>query len=568
MKNHARLWTNLLIGLLLDIPLVAILSFGLVAFGTTFLPFNLFDIVSKVLPGKIVITTIELMVKAIRGLNLGSTDTAAKTAERMMAIILFSVIALILSELFIAITRRASDNQRKTILWGLGFGVIAAVLALLLASQDQTSLSFVTNGLWLAVVFVVWGLAHGLVLARLERIETLHRPLAVASDAGSATPVSTPAVVSPAESLSRRQFLAEVGGASALITLVGIGMDVTIGGRGAATTSAVAAVPTAATAGADSAVAAGTASAAQTDASGVLAAFGTRPELTPLGSHYRIDINAGDGPRIDEAGYKLAISGLVSNPVQISLSDLRSQFKPVDQIVTMSCISNPVAGDLISTIRWTGLGMQDLLALVKPTADATHVRISGADGFFETVPLDVIQKDPRVMLGYAWEGQPLTQNHGFPLRIHVPNLYGMKQPKWITKMEFTNQWEPGYWVVRGWDKDAIVRATAVVDTVAADHPVTQNGVKLIPVGGIAWAGARGIAKVEVKVDDGTWTAAQLRQPLSDQSWVIWRYDWPFQAGAHTFAVRCTETDGTPQITTTADTYPSGATGIHSLSATL
>jgi DMSO/TMAO reductase YedYZ molybdopterin-dependent catalytic subunit len=563
MKTRARVLNDLLVSLLLDIPLLSVLALGLLAFGATFPPFSLFDVVSKILPGQLVIGMIELMVKVIRGLNLGSTDTAAKTAERIMAISLFAVVAVILSLIYLAIARRRSSAQRETIVSGVIFGVIVAIPVLLLATQDQTTTSFVVNGVWLVVVFVVWGLAHGFVTARLNRLTAV-----------STMPTETPLTESAHEitlmeaGLSRRQFLAEVGGVSALITLIGIGMDITLTGRTSGGSAAAALPLGTPDVGAGGSAAAAIDSSAMTDASGIIAAFGTRPEITPLGAYYRIDINAGSGPQIDEASYKLAISGLVSNPVQISLSDLRSQFTPMDQIITMACISNPVGGDLTSTIKWTGLSMQDLLKVVKPTADATHIRISGADGFFETVALDVIQKDPHVMLSYAWEDKPLTQEHGFPLRIYVPNLYGMKQPKWITKMEFTNQWQAGYWVVRGWDKDAIVRATAVVDTVAADHPIMKNGVKMIPVGGIAWAGARGISKVEVKVDEGAWTAAELRKPLSDKSWVIWRYDWPFQGGSHKFAVRCVETDGTEQIETIADTYPSGATGINAMSVNL
>jgi hypothetical protein len=145
----------------------------------------------------------------------------------------------------------------------------------------------------------------------------------------------------------------------------------------------------------------------------------------------------------------------------------------------------------------------------------------------------------------------------------------MKQPKWITKMEFIDAWEPGYWVQRGWDKDAFVRTTSVIDVVATANVYTVNGTKMVPIGGMAWSGARGISKVEVKVDDGAWTSVQLRKPpLSDKTWILWRYDWPFTAGLHTFYVRCAEADGTPQIETDADVEWSGATGIDSVTATL
>ena len=127
----------------------------------------------------------------------------------------------------------------------------------------------------------------------------------------------------------------------------------------------------------------------------------------------------------------------------------------------------------------------------------------------------------------------------------------------------------GYWVVRGWDKVAQGRTVSGVDTVATGSVVTDsNGAKMIPVGGIAWAGARSISKVEVSVDNGEWVAAQLREPLSKKTWVLWRYDWPFAEGTHTFAVRAYDGTGQLQITDSAPEHPSGATGIHMVSVTV
>lgn len=176
----------------------------------------------------------------------------------------------------------------------------------------------------------------------------------------------------------------------------------------------------------------------------------------------------------------------------------------------------------------------------------------------------MVDGDERVMLAYDWDHIPLLREHGFPLRVYIPDHYGMKQPKWITEIEVMDHDEDGYWVERGWDKEARMRATSVIDVVAGDMAYEAGGQTVVPVGGIAHAGARGISKVEVSVDDGDWVEAQLRQPLSETTWVIWRYDWPFAAGEHTFAVRCYEGDGTPQIAERRSTMPSGATGIHTV----
>ena len=223
---------------------------------------------------------------------------------------------------------------------------------------------------------------------------------------------------------------------------------------------------------------------------------------------------------------------------------------------------------MISTTRWTGVSLQDLLADVKPTANARYLDITSGDGFHEAVLLDMIAADRRIMLCYEWDGNPLPVGHGFPLRIWIPDLYGMKQPKWITGIEVVEEARPGYWVGRSWDPVARVEATSVIDTVAVQAAYESNGQQMIPIGGIAFAGARGISRVEVRVDGGPWRQARLRAPLSETTWVLWRYDWPFSSGSHEFEVRCTEADGTPQIEDGRGSHPSGATGIHNKTARL
>jgi hypothetical protein len=177
------------------------------------------------------------------------------------------------------------------------------------------------------------------------------------------------------------------------------------------------------------------------------------------------------------------------------------------------------------------------------------------------VDLATVRADERVMLAYAWDGLPLPERHGFPLRIYVPDVYGMKQPKWIDRIEAIDGWEAGYWVERGWDEEARMRATSVIDTVQTDMMVAGEEGRLVPVGGIAHAGARGIERVEVRVDDGPWREAELRPPLSGTTWVLWRYAWPFEPGRHTLTVRCVDGDGEMQIAERTSVRPSGATGL-------
>jgi DMSO/TMAO reductase YedYZ molybdopterin-dependent catalytic subunit len=265
---------------------------------------------------------------------------------------------------------------------------------------------------------------------------------------------------------------------------------------------------------------------------------------------------------IDSTTWKLPITGLVDNPLMLTLEDLRKNYLPRHQHVTLSCISGRVGTSLIGTTMWTGASLQQILAEASVRSKARYLNIVSADGFHEGVDLDLIASDERIMLCYAWDGTPLSVDHGSPLRIWLPDRYGMKQPKWITGIEVTDEYQQGYWVERNWDEIAQVKTTSVIDTVAVDAIIENGSQRLVPIGGIAFSGDRGISKVEVRVNGGSWEAAQLRAPLSETTWVIWRYEWPFEAGAHTFEVRCAEGDGTPQIEDERSSRPSGATGIH------
>jgi DMSO/TMAO reductase YedYZ molybdopterin-dependent catalytic subunit len=288
----------------------------------------------------------------------------------------------------------------------------------------------------------------------------------------------------------------------------------------------------------------------------VTPAPGTRPEYTPLPTE------------IDGSTWNLPITGLVDNPLMLTLEELNENYPDRSQYVTISCISGRVGTSLIGTTLWTGVSVQDVLADAKVRPEARYLKINSDDGFYETVELDLINSDKRIMFCYNWDGNPLPAEHGFPLRIWIPDRFGMKQPKWITSIEVTDEYDEGYWVERGWDEVAQVKTTSVVDTVAVDAVFENGGRQMVPIGGIAFSGDRGISKVEIRMDSGSWQEAKLRSPLSDTTWVIWRIDWPFEAGSHTFEVRCNEGDGTPQIEQQAKSRPAGATGIHSREANL
>jgi DMSO/TMAO reductase YedYZ molybdopterin-dependent catalytic subunit len=545
--KRLTLTTGIIVGILLTAPLTAVLYLAERVAGVTFPAFDLFDLIAQViLPGGILTFGIDLMVETIRALNLGPTDTTAKSIEQIMAVLAFFVSGVIAGTVYFAVMRARLQEQvtlrREGLISGGVFGLLVALLtiALFLFMNNSSTAAQEVNIIWLLVAFPVWGMAHWMVYKRLATV-----------------PAEPEASVTP---IDRRQFLIQVGTATAAITVVGAGLGALLGRDRA----------TAATGFSLSLDSNGNVSAVLPNADDpVRPAPGTRPEYTPLENHYRIDITSGRPPNIDGETYRLPITGLVENPAELTLDEIRSDFEPMSMYITMACISNRIAGDLMSTTLWTGVSMQQILELVQPTPEATHIRITGADGFDEVVALDLIREDETVMLAYAWDNQPLLPRHGFPLRIHIPDRFGMKQPKWIDGMEFIDGWQEGYWVRRGWSAEALAVATSVIDTVAAEDVYNDDaGNVRVPVGGIAWTGQRGISRVEVSVDQGEWQEAEIRAPLSDRSWIIWRYDWQFEEGRHTFAVRCVEADGTPQIESSRGVRPDGATGIHSVNANL
>ena len=514
--------------------LIGIFFFAWRAAGLPFVPFDTFDWQTRVLPGRIIAFGIGSMVTVIRALKLGPTSTTAKTAEQAMAIAEMFIAGLVGGFVVFSILRTARRLHGFVV--GLALGVVFGVPAVLvtLHGSETTSVGPGAGAVWVLGAFLVWGAVLGQAEQRLIGIE---KTTGAAADAA-------------VRRIDRRRFLVQLGGTAAVITVAGavVGELGEARRRGAVMMSNGEPMRWSATHPLPNANAA------------VQPAPGTRLEFTPLERHYRIDINT-IPPNIDERRWRLKVSGLVEKPLALTLEELQS-YEPMHQFITLSCISNPVAGDLIGTQRWTGVSLQRLLPDLRLKPGATHLKVRSADQFYEVVSVDAIKGDPRIMLTYAWDGVPLSREHGFPLRIYIPDVHGMKQPKWIESIEAIDHWEPGYWLKRGWNNVAQMHATSVIDTVGVDMTVIgADHRKLVPIGGIAHAGARGISKVEVQVDGGPWERADLRTPLSQLSWVIWRYDWPYQPGRHTFTVRCYEGNGTPQIATPSPPEPNGATGL-------
>jgi DMSO/TMAO reductase YedYZ molybdopterin-dependent catalytic subunit len=526
---------------MLTAALIGIFFLGWRVAGLPFVPFDTFDRLTRVLPGRLIALGIGTMVTVIRALNLGPTSAIAKTAEEAMAIVVLFIAGVVGGVILFWVLR--ATPRRHGLLLGLALGVVLGIPAMLISLHASATASVGprAGAVWVVGTFLVWGA----ILARAEQ-RLLGRQKTLDAVADTAV-----------DRVDRRQFLVKLGGTTAVVTVAGAVVGelaekrrreaVMMGGGEAMRWSATHRLPNANAA--------------------VQPAPGTRPEFTPLDRHYRIDINT-IPPTIDEQQWRLHITGLVDKPLTFTLPDLQ-RYEPMHQFVTLSCISNPVGGDLIGTTRWTGVSLQRLLSDLRLKPGATHLKIRSADEFVEVISLGAIKADPRIMLTYSWDGVPLTREHGFPLRIYIPDVHGMKQPKWIESIEAIDHSEPGYWVRRGWNEVAQMHATSVIDTVAIDMTIIgADRRKLVPIGGIAHAGARGISKVEVQVDRGPWEQAELRAPLSQLTWVIWKYDWPFQPGNHTLTVRCHDGNGAPQIATPSPAAPNGATGLHTRSMML
>ena len=530
-----------LLGVLITTPILAIMGVASIWIGFTFVPFAIFNWFTRILPGPIITFGIDMMIETLRILGIDVAD-AAKTAEQAAAIVIFMMLGILLGVIFTAVLD--SLKSKPNLLSGLIIGAIVAIpITMIVTLHGQPSVPATLDLLWSFIILIIWGMTLTLSFRRLrtheeETTEQILEDRAV-------------------ERIDRRQFLITLGVGSASITVIGAGLAGVLSRqeRSSAQVSEsdvdqVDRIP----------------SLPNVD-DPVIPAPGTRLEYTPVEDHYKVFIQL-QPTVIDEGSWTLPIQGLVDNPLMLTLDDLRNSYSSRDQYVTLSCISGRIPTTLISTTLWTGVSLQEILAEAKVRPEARYLHISSGDGFYETVDLELIDSDERIMLCYAWDGKPLPEDHGFPLRIWMPDRFGMKQPKWITSIEVSDEYVPGYWVERGWDEVAMVKTRSVIDTVAVDQIYERDGQTLVPIGGIAFSGARGISRVEVSVDGGSWQQAQLRTPLSETTWVIWRYDWPFKSGSHAFRVRCYEGDGVPQIDEIQSPRPSGATGIHRKTAQL
>ncbi|WP_443051851.1 molybdopterin-dependent oxidoreductase [Streptomyces sp. NBC_00304] len=289
--------------------------------------------------------------------------------------------------------------------------------------------------------------------------------------------------------------------------------------------------------------------------------------ITPNKDFYRVD-TALVVPRIDANDWKLRIHGKgVKRPVELTFKDLLRR-EIIERDITMTCVSNEVGGPYVGNARWIGVRLADLLreAGVRPPSrggPADQIITRSVDGMTIGTPVETVMDGRDAILALGMNGEPLPFEHGFPVRMVVPGLYGyVSACKWMKDIELTTFADyDAYWVKRTWSQQAPIKTESRIDT---PRPFASPKPGTIPVAGVAWAQHRGISRVEVRVDGGPWHTARLAAEDSRDTWRQWVWEWPATSGNHTLEVRATDRTGVTQTDKRVGTVPNGATGWHSV----
>ena len=288
------------------------------------------------------------------------------------------------------------------------------------------------------------------------------------------------------------------------------------------------------------------------------------PEITPNDQFYEVSKNIVN-PRVDAATWKLEFKGDFASPISLTYDDLQA-LPWKEQYLTLTCISNRIGGGLISNALWRGVPLKNLLETAQMASSVERLAFSAADGYVDSFPVEWALRED-TLVAYRMNGEPLPDGHGFPARIIVPGLWGMENVKWLTAIETVPDTFRGYWQKRSWADSETINTMSRID-VPDRNAVFPVGGTL--VGGIAFAGDRGITKVEFSVDGGTtWQSAEIGPALSPYSWILWTSQWdPPLPKPYNILVRSTDGTGEVQTAVVRGSLPSGATGHHRIMVTV
>jgi DMSO/TMAO reductase YedYZ molybdopterin-dependent catalytic subunit len=287
--------------------------------------------------------------------------------------------------------------------------------------------------------------------------------------------------------------------------------------------------------------------------------------LTRNADFYRVD-TALVVPQVPTGDYTLRLHGMVDREISLDYQTLLDR-PLVERTITMTCVSNEVGGGLVGTARWLGVPLAPLLREAGVHRDADQIVGTSTDGMTIGTPTAVVLDGRDAMLAVGMNGEPLPLEHGFPVRMIVPGLYGyVSATKWLVELELTTFAKTApYWVQRGWVPRAPIRTSSRLDT---PKPFAQLKAGMVAVAGVAWAQHRGVSTVEVRVDDGPWQPARIVAQPSIDTWVQWVFPWSAKPGQHTLTVRATDRSGQTQEEKRMTPFPSGSTGWHSVVVTV
>lgn len=469
----------------------------------------------------------------------GVKDWAVAVFGTADKVALLAGMALVIAG-FAALAGVVEDRRRyagAAVVGVFGLAGFAAVLTRAQANVNAMSLAVFT-----AVVAVV------LLRFLVRMLQEWGSQAAEPAPAAEAAPTPTPALATPAP--ARRRFLQALAGGAAFTAVGGV-LAAAWRGAAAVVSEARGRVALPAPASAAPAIPA-TAEAGVEDIT---------PLVTPNADFYRID-TALSVPAVDPATWVLRVTGMVDREVELSFADLLA--KPlVERNVTLACVSNNVGGDLIGNARWLGWPVRELLALAGPRPGADMVLSRSADGWTAGTPLEVLSDGRDALLAIGMNGEPLPLEHGFPVRLVVPGLYGyVSATKWVTQLKVTRFADDvAYWTPRGWSERGPIKTSSRIDVPRGGRPVKSGRVLF---GGVAWAQHTGIGKVELRVNRGPWQQAELAEGISRDTWYQWKLGLDLTEGQYEIQVRATDLSGHVQDEQSRPAAPNGATGLHTI----
>lgn len=288
---------------------------------------------------------------------------------------------------------------------------------------------------------------------------------------------------------------------------------------------------------------------------------GLSPEITSNDQFYIVSKNLFSDPTVNGASWNLVVNGEVEHPFTLNYKQMLA-LPMKKQYESLECVSNDVGGPYMSNALWEGVPLNDLLQRAGVKAGASKVVFYAADDYSDSIHLSKAL-EPTTLLAVRMNGVTLPDGHGFPVRMLVPGIYGMKHCKWLTRIEVVNTNYQGYWQQRGWSDDAPVRLTSRIDTPLIGATLPAN--RPTYIAGVAFSGNKGISEVDISMDDGaSWQRAILKHPYSDLTWVLWELPWTPTPGNHTIIVRAIDLDGNVQNPNPAPPLPNGSSGYHTI----